>query len=62
MNANPAYCDCERCEIDRERSLTDGRGARLSAKRPRSRSALGWIPWKAADITTRRKPMGLCWR
>ena len=20
MNANPAYCDCERCEIDRERS------------------------------------------
>ena len=20
MNANPAYCDCERCEIDRERA------------------------------------------
>ena len=21
MNANPANCDCERCEIDRERAL-----------------------------------------
>ena len=21
MNANPAYCDCDRCEIDRERAL-----------------------------------------
>ena len=32
MNANPADCDCERCEIDRERALypesTDGHGLR----------------------------------
>ena len=24
MNANPADCDCERCEIERERALYQG--------------------------------------
>ena len=37
MNANPADCGCERCEIDRERALTNGRGSLPSVKRPQRR-------------------------
>ena len=38
MNANPANCGCERCEIDRAR-LTSRRSSKPSAKRPQHRSA-----------------------
>ena len=57
MNANPGDCDCERCEIDRERAPYQGRGSRPSAKRPPRRSAQRWMPWKAAAIATRRQPL-----
>ena len=62
MNANPADCACERCEIDRERAPTNWRGSGPSAKRPPRRSAQRWMQWKTAAIATLRQPMGPCWR
>ena len=62
MNANPANCTCERCEIDRARALPNGRGSRPSVRRPQRRSVQRWMPWKTAAIATRRRPMGACWR
>ena len=59
MNANPAGCDCERCEIDRERAPYQR--AWLTAFREAT-TAQRWMPWKTAAIATRRKPMEPCWR
>ena len=50
MNANPADCDCERCEIDRERAPYQL--ARLRALREATTAQVS---------ATRRQPMGLCW-
>ena len=51
MNANPADCDCERCEIDRERALYQG--AWLTAFREATTAQVS---------ATLRKPMEPCWR
>ena len=62
MNANPADCDCERCEIDRARALPTGVAHGL----PRSDHSAGersaGMPWKAAAIAIRRQPLEPCWR
>ena len=50
MNANPANCGCERCEIDREGAPYQG--AWLTNFREAT---------TAQAIATFRKPMGLCW-
>ena len=51
MNANPANCACERCEIDRERAPYQR--AWLTAFREATTAQVS---------ATRRKPMGPCWR
>ena len=51
MNANPADCGCERCEIDRARAPYQR--AWLTAFREATTAQVG---------ATRRKPIGLCWR
>ena len=51
MNANPANCACERCEIDRERAPYQR--AWLTAFREAT---------TAQAIATLRQPMGPCWR
>ena len=50
MNANPADCDCERCEIDRERAPYQL--ARLRALREATTAQVS---------ATLRKPMEPCW-
>ena len=50
MNANPADCDCERCEIERERA-------------PYQRAWLAFREATTAQVSaTLRKPMEPCWR
>ena len=51
MNANPADCDCERYEIDRERAPYQR--AWLTAFREATTAQVS---------ATRRQPMGPCWR
>ena len=51
MNANPATCACERCEIDRERAPYQR--AWLTAFREATTAQVSAIL---------RKPMGPCWR
>ena len=51
MNANPADCDCERCEIDRERAPYQL--AWLTAFREATTAQVSATRWK---------PAGPCWR
>ena len=51
MNANPADCGCERCEIDRERALYQR--AWLTAFREATTAQVS---------ATLRQPLEPCWR
>ena len=60
MNADPANCTCERCEIDRERAPYQRAWLTALREATTARSVQRWMPWKTATIATRRRPMGAC--
>ena len=62
MNANPADCDCERCEIDRERAPYQG--AWLTAFREAITAQVSAVLDAVESGSHRDSPTatGPCWR
>ena len=62
MNANPADCDCERCEIDRERAPYQRAWLTAFHEATTAQVSAALDAVKTAAGESRRQPMGPCWR